>query len=76
MDPSKTLVTIWAGINDIGDPKRYEFPSHNATDFSSLYTHIIDIEFAAIGTIYNAGFRNYLFMNLLPLQRNVSHIFW
>ncbi|QSZ33083.1 hypothetical protein DSL72_002668 [Monilinia vaccinii-corymbosi] len=70
LDPSKTLVAIWIGINDIGDTSKYTFPSRNATDFPSLYTSIIDAEFAAIETIYQAGFRNYLFMNLPPLQRS------
>lgn len=71
MDPSKTLVAIWIGINDIGDTDSYIFPSNNSTDFPSLYTNIINTEFAAIETIYQAGFRNYLFMNLPPLQRTV-----
>ncbi|KAI9644336.1 hypothetical protein NHQ30_007693 [Ciborinia camelliae] len=71
MNPSKTLVAIWIGINDIGDTDSYTFPSHNSTDLSSLYTNIITAEFAAIETIYQAGFRNYLFMNLPPLQRTV-----
>ncbi|KAG4031724.1 hypothetical protein MFRU_008g00860 [Monilinia fructicola] len=70
MDPSKTLVAIWIGINDISDTSSSIFPSHNATDYPSLYKNIIDAEFAAIETIYKAGFRNYLFMNLPPRQRS------
>jgi hypothetical protein len=72
MNPSKTLVAIWIGINDIGDTDQYTFPSHNSTNFPSLYTNIINTEFAAIETIYQAGFRNFLFMNLPPLQRTVG----
>ncbi|TGO20107.1 hypothetical protein BTUL_0001g01160 [Botrytis tulipae] len=74
MEPSKTLVAIWIGINDIGDTDSYTFPSHNATDFPSLYTNIITTEFTAIETIYNAGFRNFLFMNLPPLQRTPPNL--
>ncbi|PQE05234.1 lysophospholipase A protein [Rutstroemia sp. NJR-2017a BBW] len=74
MDPSKTLVAIWIGINDIGDTDSYKFPSHNSTSFASLYTNIIRTEFAAIETIYKAGFRNYLFMKLPPLQRTPPNL--
>ncbi|ESZ89558.1 carbohydrate esterase family 16 protein [Sclerotinia borealis F-4128] len=74
MDPSKTLVTIWIGINDIGDTASYIFPSHNSTSLHSLYTNIITAEFAAIETIYKSGFRNFLFMNLPPLQRTPPNL--
>ncbi|KAF7873963.1 hypothetical protein EAF04_002635 [Stromatinia cepivora] len=74
MDPSKTLVAIFIGINDIGDTDSYTFPSHNSTGYPSLYTNIIATEFAAIETIYKAGFRNYLFMNLPPLQRTPPNL--
>ncbi|KAK6597681.1 lysophospholipase a [Botrytis cinerea] len=73
MDPSKTLVAIWIGINDIGDTDSYTFPSHNSTGFPSLYTNIITTEFAAIETIYQAGFRNFLFMNLPPLTTHSNY---
>lgn len=78
LDPAKTLVAIWIGINDIGDTDKYTFPSYNATDFPSLYKDIIETEFKSVETIYEAGFRDFLFMNLPPLQRTVwysSHSF-
>ena len=71
VDLSRALVAIFIGINDIGDSSQYTFPRNNATDFPSFYTEIVDTEFKSIETIYKAGYRNYLFMNLPPLERTV-----
>jgi hypothetical protein len=71
VDVSKALVAIFIGINDISDSAKNTFPRSNATDFPSFYAKIIGTEFEAIETIYKAGYRNYLFMNLPPLERTV-----
>lgn len=68
---SKALVAIWIGINDINDSAKYTFPRNNATDFPSFYGKIMEAEFKSIETIYEAGYRNFLFMNLPPLERTV-----
>lgn len=72
VDLSRALVAIFIGINDISDSSKYTFPRSNATDFPSFYTEIVDTEFKSIETIYQAGYQNYLFMNLPPLERTVS----
>jgi hypothetical protein len=71
VDVSRALVAIFIGNNDISDSAKYTFPRNNATDFPSFYAKIIGTEFEAIETIYEAGYRNFLFMNLPPLQRTV-----
>ena len=74
VDISKELVAIFIGINDISDSSKYTFPRNNATDFLSFYNEIIETEFQAIEPIYEAGYRDFLFMNLPPLERTVSSI--
>lgn len=68
---SKALVAIFIGINDINDSAKYTFPRNNATDFPSFYGKIMEAEFKSMETIYEAGYRNFLFMNLPPLERTV-----
>ena len=69
VDPRRTLVTSWIGINDISDSARYRFPIHNATNFQELYTAMIKAQFASLETVYAAGYHNFLFMNLPPLDK-------
>ncbi|KAN0089871.1 carbohydrate esterase family 16 protein [Hyaloscypha variabilis] len=73
VDLSKALVAIFIGINDISDSSKYTFPRNNATDFPSFYSEIIQTEFQAIEQIYDAGYRDFLFMNLPPLDRTPSN---
>jgi lysophospholipase L1-like esterase len=68
----QALVAVWIGINDIGDSAKYTFPRNNATNFKEFYTEIIGTEFQALETVWDAGYRNYLFMNLPPLERTVN----
>lgn len=70
----KSLVAVWIGINDISDSEKYTFPRNNATDFPSFYQEIINTEFAALETVYEAGYKNYLFMNLPPLDKTPSNL--
>jgi phospholipase/lecithinase/hemolysin len=74
VDFAKALVAVWIGINDINDSSRFKFPVLNATDFPSLYKEIISTEFAALEAVYAAGYRNFLFMNLPPLDRTPGAI--
>ena len=70
-DLSKALVAVWIGINDISDSAKYTFPRNNASDFEEFYNEIIATEFQALETMWKAGYRNYLLMNLPPLERTV-----
>jgi phospholipase/lecithinase/hemolysin len=72
----RTLVALFIGINDISDTSKWTFPRSNitATSFPELYTDIITAEFAAVETIYEAGYRNFLIMNLPPLERTPGNV--
>ncbi|KAI9049010.1 hypothetical protein LZ554_006859 [Drepanopeziza brunnea f. sp. 'monogermtubi'] len=69
IDVSRALVVIFIGINDINDSAMFTFPRNNATDFPSFYAQIIHAEMNSVAEIYDAGYRNFLFMNLPPLDR-------
>jgi phospholipase/lecithinase/hemolysin len=71
VDLPNALVAVFIGINDISDSSKYTFPRNNASDFPSFYKEIIATEFEALETVYEAGYRNFLFMNLPPLERTV-----
>lgn len=68
---SKALVAVWIGINDISDSAKYTFPRNSATNFEEFYSEIIETEFQALESLWGAGYKNYLFMNLPPLERTV-----
>lgn len=68
--PLSTLVAIWIGINDINDSAKYAVPS-----FKDLYTSIIQTIFASsVEPLRKAGYRNFLFLNLPPLDRTPSNL--
>lgn len=68
VDPSKTLVAFWIGINDINDSAKY------AVDFPVFYDKLITTLFESVQSVYNAGYRNFLFMNLPPLDRTPGNL--
>ncbi|EAL93371.1 hypothetical protein KXW98_001134 [Aspergillus fumigatus] len=65
--PSRTLVAIWIGINDINDSAKY------AVHFPTLYNRMMTTLFTSVQTLYNLGYRSYLFMNLPPLDRTPAN---
>lgn len=62
------------GINDINDMANFQFPVQNLTDFEELYTAVIAEQFEALETVYEAGYRSYLFLNLPPLDKTVPFV--
>lgn len=68
VDPSKTLVIIWIGINDIGDSAELD------VDFPSFYNELITTEFASAQMIHDLGYRDFLFMKLPPLNRTPPNL--
>ncbi|KAK2615502.1 hypothetical protein N8I77_002252 [Diaporthe amygdali] len=64
---SETLVAIWIGINDINDlSKTYS----GAYDFPSTFNSIISTIFSqSVTPLFEAGYNNFLFINLPPLDR-------
>ena len=70
LNPLKALVAIWIGINDINDSAKYPVPS-----FASLYASILDRVFSSsVDPLISAGYRNFLFVNLPPLDRTPSNL--
>ncbi len=64
VDASKTLVAFWIGINDIGDSSGLH------VDFPTYYNELISTMFdQSVTPIYKAGYKNFLFINLPPLDR-------
>lgn len=71
VDLKRALVAVWIGINDINDSDKYTYPRGNVSSYKELYDQIISIEFAALETVWRAGYRNFLFINLPPLEKTV-----
>ncbi|KAE8418721.1 hypothetical protein BDV36DRAFT_308434 [Aspergillus pseudocaelatus] len=67
VEPSKALVAIWIGINDINDSAKY------AVHFPTFYNELMDTLFVSVRVLYSLGYRSYLFMNLPPLDRTPSN---
>jgi phospholipase/lecithinase/hemolysin len=64
-----TLVAIWIGINDIGDTSKLN------VSFPDLYDSIISTMFTeSVEPLYEAGYQNFLFVNLPPLDRTPLNV--
>jgi phospholipase/lecithinase/hemolysin len=57
-----TLFTVWFGINDISR-------GYNASTWSEFSHNLVDRYFNISQTLYANGARNFLFMNVPPIQR-------
>ena len=68
IDKSKSLVGIWIGINDIGDSDQYD------VNFYEFYNTIVGTLFERVEVIYQLGYKNFLFMNLPPLNRTPGNV--
>lgn len=69
IDADKTLVAFWIGINDISDSSQY------AVDFPVFYDQIITAMFEqSVEPVYKLGYKNFLFMNLPPLDRTPGNL--
>lgn len=69
VDPDKTLVAMWIGINDIDDSAELD------VDFPSYYAQLIDTMFEqAVEPVYKAGYKKWLFMKLPPLNRTPGNL--
>ena len=68
VDPVKTLVGIWIGINDIGDSAEYD------VDFPVFYNELMGTLFQSVRGIYDLGYRKFLMINLPPLDRTPPNV--
>ncbi|KAI1360673.1 hypothetical protein F5Y08DRAFT_43777 [Xylaria arbuscula] len=70
MDKAKALVAFWIGINDINDSSNF-----NNVSFSAFYDMLIDTMFTeSVHPMYMAGYKNFLFINLPPLDRTAANV--
>ncbi|GAB7349775.1 hypothetical protein MBLNU459_g0496t2 [Dothideomycetes sp. NU459] len=69
VNPQQTLVGVWIGINDVGDTASLK----NVTSFPALYASILTTLFASVQTLADAGYANFLFLNLPPLDRTPAN---
>ncbi|KAK9455664.1 carbohydrate esterase family 16 protein [Dipodascopsis uninucleata] len=65
LDPSRTLVTIFIGINDV-----LASPHLEGRSFFAFYSDLTAIIFDSVNSLYDRGFRNYLVLNVPPLDRS------
>lgn len=50
------------------DSAKYAIEKNVSIDFPTFYNQIIDAQFAAMLDLYTAGYKNFLFLNLPPLN--------
>lgn len=63
------LVAIWIGINDISDTSKYK------VSFPDLYDSLWDAVFTqSVQPLFHAGYRNFILVNLPPLDRTPSNV--
>ncbi|KZT36934.1 hypothetical protein SISSUDRAFT_988434 [Sistotremastrum suecicum HHB10207 ss-3] len=60
---ANTLFSVWIGINDIGN-------SYYNGQGSAFNTILINAYFALVQKLYNSGARNFLFINVPPIDRS------
>jgi hypothetical protein len=71
LDRLRALVAVWIGINDINDSLSYKPANVTYADF---WDGIISALFGeSVGLLVDAGYRNFLFMNLPPLDRTAAN---
>ncbi|PKS10975.1 hypothetical protein jhhlp_002734 [Lomentospora prolificans] len=64
-DPKSTVFGIWIGINDVGNSF---WSGEDAT--TELYGQIFDVYASLVNDLYTAGGRNFVFLNVPPVQRS------
>jgi len=69
VDPRKTLVAIWIGINDINDSAKLK------VDFPSFYDTLISTMFAeSVAPLHAVGYKNFIFLMQPPLNRTPGNL--
>jgi phospholipase/lecithinase/hemolysin len=66
---NQALVAIWIGINDIGDSSKYNvsFPNFYEKLWNTVFTE-------SVQPLYHAGYHDFLFVNLPPLDRTPGNV--
>ncbi|KAF9531680.1 hypothetical protein CPB83DRAFT_80941 [Crepidotus variabilis] len=61
---SNSLFSIWIGINDIGNSY------YNSGDRGAFSDTLLNAQFALVQKLYDTGARNFLFVNVPPIDRS------
>ncbi|ORY56356.1 uncharacterized protein BCR38DRAFT_356006 [Pseudomassariella vexata] len=70
MDKSSALVAVWIGINDINDSVN----QLTGIAFREFWDRIVSAVFEqSVKPMYEAGYNNFLFVNLPPLDRTAAN---
>ncbi|KAL4807106.1 hypothetical protein BDV18DRAFT_112732 [Aspergillus unguis] len=70
LSPSETLIAIWIGINDINDSADYNLTS---VEFREFYDTLVSTLFSSLDPLVELGYKQYLLLNLPPLDRTPSN---
>jgi phospholipase/lecithinase/hemolysin len=65
----ESLVAFWIGINDINDLIKLRGKNES---FAPLYQQVQDSQWRLVEKVYGLGYRNFLVLNLPPLDRGPS----
>lgn len=65
-DPESTLFAFWFGINDVGNTYSSSLPE----EYMAVYPRILDRYAEQIANLFDMGARNFLFLNIPPVQRS------
>ncbi|KAL4956357.1 hypothetical protein BDW69DRAFT_192487 [Aspergillus filifer] len=68
--PSRTLTAIWIGINDINDSAAYNY---TLPQFEEFYNALLSRVFEALGQLVKLGYRDFVLLNLPPLDRTPAN---
>ena len=68
--PAHTLTAVWIGINDVSDSAT----NSTIASFPNSYSQIIATLFESINSLYQLGYRDYLILNLPPLEHIPGNI--
>jgi phospholipase/lecithinase/hemolysin len=65
-DPATTLFAFFFGINDVGNT----YSANDPSNYTNVYATILEQYSIQVNDLFAAGARNYLFLNVPPVQRS------
>ncbi|TCD62319.1 hypothetical protein EIP91_007059 [Steccherinum ochraceum] len=69
LNPADTVFTLWIGTNDVGANALITGNGINGATIVDTVSCAINV----FKTLYKSGFRNFLFQNMIPLQKTIMY---
>ncbi|TCD62320.1 hypothetical protein EIP91_007060 [Steccherinum ochraceum] len=69
LNPTNTIFTLWIGTNDVGAGALITGNGVNGATIVDTVSCAINF----VKTMYKSGFRNFLFQNMIPLQKTILY---